>query len=190
MKRTKKTDIYDIAFKLIEPFEKTMLYPYYCPADKLTIGIGEVVRSNEMYGNLLGSDLLINCGHIREGISRIEANRKLKQIYTSHEYKGLYTREHAIADFYEKLKARWLVLAKYLPQGLTDNQCAALMSLEWNIGITNMSKSTLLKRVREHNHELAAKEFLKWNKARIDGVLRPLKGLTIRRIAEKKLYES
>jgi len=68
---------------------------------------------------------------------------------------------------------------------LTDNQFSALVSLAYNIGIGNVQKSTLLKKVNFNpNDPTIRAEFLKWNKA--GGKV--LSGLTRRRMAEAKLY--
>lgn len=68
---------------------------------------------------------------------------------------------------------------------LTDNQFSALVSLSYNIGIGNLQKSTLLRKVNFNpNDPTIRAEFMKWNKA--GGKV--LAGLTRRREAEAKLY--
>jgi lysozyme len=69
---------------------------------------------------------------------------------------------------------------------LTDNEFAALVSLAFNIGRGNLSRSTLLRKLNEHDYEGAAGQFHVWNKA--GG--RVLKGLVRRRAAEAALFES
>ena len=72
---------------------------------------------------------------------------------------------------------------------LNQNQYDALMSFVYNVGIGAFKKSTLYKKARINpNDESIGAEFLKWNKARKNGVLIELAGLTKRRIAESKLY--
>jgi lysozyme len=66
----------------------------------------------------------------------------------------------------------------------TDNQFAAMVALSFNIGISALLRSTVL---REHNaghYQAAAEAFKLWNKA--GG--RELAGLTRRRAAEADLY--
>lgn len=72
----------------------------------------------------------------------------------------------------------------------TDNQFAALVSFAYNVGEGDggLRTSTLLRKHNEGDYEGAAKQFARWNKARVDGVLRPVRGLTRRREAEAKLY--
>lgn len=67
---------------------------------------------------------------------------------------------------------------------LTPNQLGALTSFAFNLGISNLGKSTLLKKLNSGDYHGAAEEFLKWNRA--GGTI--LKGLTERRIAEKELF--
>ena len=69
--------------------------------------------------------------------------------------------------------------------GLTQNQFDALCCLVLNIGAGAFRKSTLLKRLNEHDFDSAAAEFHRWNKA--GG--RVLSGLVRRRKAEAELFE-
>ena len=67
---------------------------------------------------------------------------------------------------------------------ITQNQFDAIVSFTNNCGVGSLQKSTLLKKVNAKDFLGAADEFLKWNKA--NGVV--LKGLTRRRVAERKLF--
>jgi len=69
---------------------------------------------------------------------------------------------------------------------LNDNQFAALVSFSFNLGLGNLQKSTLLKKVNVADFAGAATEFVKWNKA--GGKI--LNGLTARREAERDLFLS
>ena len=72
---------------------------------------------------------------------------------------------------------------------LTQNQFDALVSFVFNLGSGNFRSSTLLKRVRKNPKDTEIRgEFAKWNKARLNGVLTPLPGLTKRRRDEADLY--
>ena len=76
-------------------------------------------------------------------------------------------------------------VVKLVPSHITPNQFGALVSFAYNCGITNLQKSTLLKKViANHNDPSIKAEFLKWNKA--GGKV--LAGLTRRREAESNLY--
>lgn len=68
---------------------------------------------------------------------------------------------------------------------LTDpNKIAALVSWTYNLGVNALKTSTLRKKVQEEKWEEAAKEILKWDKARG----KTIRGLTVRRQAEAKLF--
>lgn len=81
---------------------------------------------------------------------------------------------------------------KYLPSlikvQLNDNQVDALISLVYNIGITNFKKSSLLKLINSGvtDKEKLTASFLLWVKAK--GIT--LAGLVSRRKEEAKLYFS
>ena len=64
---------------------------------------------------------------------------------------------------------------------VTQNEFDACVSLAFNVGTTAFNKSTLVKRINQ-----TPLEFLRWNKFRG----RPLAGLTRRRKAEMKLYNT
>lgn len=69
---------------------------------------------------------------------------------------------------------------------LNDNQFAALVSFCFNLGSSNLAKSTLLRKLNARDYAGAAAEFGRWNKA--GGKV--LAGLTRRRAAEAALFQS
>jgi lysozyme len=68
----------------------------------------------------------------------------------------------------------------------TQPQFDAIVSFAYNVGIGNLTKSTLLKKHKDGDYAGAANEFAKWNKA----AGKVMKGLTRRRAAEAELYAS
>lgn len=68
----------------------------------------------------------------------------------------------------------------------TQPQFDALVSFAYNVGIGNLTKSTLLRLHRAGDYAGAANEFAKWNKA----AGKVMAGLTRRRAAEAALYKS
>lgn len=64
------------------------------------------------------------------------------------------------------------------------NQCAALVSFTYNVGVGNLRKSSVLRNHNAGNHQAAARSFKLWNKA--GGEV--LDGLTVRRDEEAALY--
>lgn len=72
---------------------------------------------------------------------------------------------------------------------LNQNQIDACLSFIYNLGIGAFNKSTMKKKiVVDANDPSIEFEFMKWNKARVDGQLIELKGLTKRRASEATLY--
>ena len=67
---------------------------------------------------------------------------------------------------------------------LNQNQFDALSSFTYNLGETNLSSSTLLKKLNAKDYAGTADQFLRWNKA--GGKV--MNGLTRRREAERILF--
>lgn len=68
------------------------------------------------------------------------------------------------------------------------NELGALVSLAYNIGIAALAKSTALRQHNAGQHQAAARAICLWDKARVNGVLTVLPGLTARRAREMALY--
>lgn len=68
-----------------------------------------------------------------------------------------------------------------------DYQRAAAVSLAYNIGVGAYCRSTVDKRFDLGDVRGACNAFLAWDKARVGGALRPVKGLTLRRQRERAL---
>lgn len=75
---------------------------------------------------------------------------------------------------------------------LTQQQFDALVSFVYNVGAGSLEKSTLLKKLNKRDYDGAAKQFLRWDKARNNktGKMESLAGLTKRRQDEKRMFES
>lgn len=72
---------------------------------------------------------------------------------------------------------------------VNQNQFDALISFIYNLGVGAFRGSTLFRKVQQDaNDPTIRAEFMKWNKARVNGKLVELKGLTRRRDAEANLY--
>jgi lysozyme len=67
----------------------------------------------------------------------------------------------------------------------TPNQFSAMVSLAYNIGVSALAKSTVLRKHKAGDYEGAARAFIMWNKN--DGKV--MRGLTRRRLAESDLYD-
>ena len=71
---------------------------------------------------------------------------------------------------------------------LSQHQYDALVSFVFNLGAGNFRSSTLLKKLNKGLYEEIPAQILRWNKARVDGKLTELRGLTRRRTAEAALW--
>lgn len=172
--------IYDIAIPFIARWEGLKLTPYYCSAWVLTIGYGEVIKADKMYGEQSGRFLISDCSKYRKTRSLKQANDAIKK-----RFGNIITQEQAEADFNTSLKRTyWYNIREFLPQGLTDNQCASLLSFAYNCGVNALRHSTLLKKLNAGDIHGASNEFLRWNRA--GG--RVVRGLTRRRQSERALF--
>lgn len=98
------------------------------------------------------------------------------------------TKEEAEERLVERLREFEGYVNSLVKVVLTQNQFDALVSLVYNIGPENLKSSTLLRKLNLADYKGAADEFLRWNKARVDGKLRPVDGLTNRRTKERNLF--
>ena len=122
-----------------------------------------------------------SAGHwtIGFGNTFYEDGKKVKQgdVITQQRADELF--DYILEDFINQIKP----LIKSL---LSDNNFSAIVSFAFNVGINNLRKSTLLRKVNANPKDPSiSAEFKKW--VRANGEV--LKGLVRRREAEAKLYE-
>ena len=98
------------------------------------------------------------------------------------------TKAEAEALLREDLRTYEAEVKRLVNVPLTQYQFDALVSFVFNLGAANFASSTLLKRLNTGNYEAVPAQFMRWNKARVNGKLQPLKGLTRRRSAEAALF--
>jgi len=97
------------------------------------------------------------------------------------------------ADQAEKLLIADLVkydadIARYVKVKLNQSQYDALVSFVYNLGARALATSTLLKKLNAGEFDAVPREFLKWDKARVNGMYKALPGLTKRRKSEAALF--
>ncbi len=75
---------------------------------------------------------------------------------------------------------------------LNQNQQDSVLSLIYNIGVANFSKSSLLKQINSDlsAHDTIRKDFMMWNKGHVKGKLVVIHALTERREKEANLFLS
>jgi lysozyme len=79
-------------------------------------------------------------------------------------------------------------LHKVIKVDLSDRQLSALASISFNVGIDSIKSSTLVAKINAKDYPGAADEFLRWDKANLQGTLVQMPGLTRRRVAERQLF--
>jgi lysozyme len=95
------------------------------------------------------------------------------------------TRDRAEKLLLHVVEAFAVQVDRLVTSKLNANQRAALVSFAYNVGIGNLQRSTLLRKVNANPNDLTIRiEFMKWTKAR--GVV--LRGLVVRRQDEANLY--
>lgn len=98
------------------------------------------------------------------------------------------TREQADRWLCDDLIVRTKAVRAMCTREPSANELGAFVSLAYNIGVEALRKSTALRCHNEGRHEAAARAICLWDKARVNGVLTTLPGLTARRAKEQALY--
>lgn len=89
-------------------------------------------------------------------------------------------------DFAAKVN---LIFANEIEKGrLSQNQFDALVCLAYNIGTNALQGSSVTRLIKQNRMTAAADAFLLWNKGKVNGVRKVIKGLVNRREAERALF--
>lgn len=99
-----------------------------------------------------------------------------------------WTQAEADQRLCSSLTTRALQVAAACTQHPSPHQLGAMVSLQYNIGAAAFAGSTVLRAHNRGDWQAAARAFTLWDKARVNGVLTALPGLTARRAAEAALY--
>lgn len=98
------------------------------------------------------------------------------------------TQEQAVERLRRDLATAEQAVWSAVDVDLTDNQFGALVLFVFNVGAGAFRASTLLKKLNAGDYAAVPGELAKWNKARVNGVLTPVSGLSNRRAAEAGLW--
>lgn len=94
------------------------------------------------------------------------------------------TREQAAQLLDDDLNLIERAVQRLVRVPLNDNQFAALVSFAYNVGITNLERSTMLQLLNRGWYEQVPAQLMRWNK--VNGEV--LGGLSRRRAAEARLW--
>lgn len=99
-----------------------------------------------------------------------------------------WTKQQADIDLCATLAERCDQVRAVCTDEPSPYELGAMVSLQYNIGKAAFEKSSVLKAHNRDDPQAASRAFGLWNKARVNGVLQELRGLTARRAAEAALY--
>jgi lysozyme len=100
----------------------------------------------------------------------------------------IWTQEYADQRFCDSLTDYTEKVRELLTRDASLSQLGAMVSMAYNVGVAAFARSTVLKAHNAGDFDAASRAFGLWNKARVNGKLQELAGLTRRRAAESALY--
>ena len=165
--KSKQSEALVLAESLAKPFESCKLSAYWDVAGYPTNG----------WGNLLSRVRLQDVMQ-QNGWTRKQADIWLHETWPD------ITQEEADHKLEINLNKAFSSVTRLVKIALYPEQVAALIDFVFNLGAGNLQISTLLRLVNRNELLLASEQFVRWNKA--GGIVQ--KGLTRRRLAEKKLF--
>lgn len=159
--------------ELMHRFEGYRDKPYQCSAAMWTIGWGHVIYQDQIkfpmiakegYAGMIRKDYPLKPEH-----NRTWSKDELVKIFKA----DLVSFERGVLRLAPNLAGR---------QGAFD----ACVAFSFNVGLGNFQRSTIRMKIGREEWDAAAEAFMSWTKA--GG--KELRGLVLRRTAERKLFES
>ena len=102
----------------------------------------------------------------------------------------VWTRAESEERLMEDIREHEHIVKQHVTVPLTQGQYDALVSFVYNLGGGNFRSSTLIKKLNQGLYDEVPEQLMRWNKARVDGKLTALKGLTRRRSAEAAIFSA
>lgn len=146
--------------------KKIGLQPKLCPAGIWTAGYGRALTDPITHKFLKGE----------------EAKARALELYPT------ITIEEAEQMLIEDVERFAVHVKDAVKVNVQPERFGAMVSFCYNVGVGNFRSSTLLRMVNAYKFEEAANEFLKWDKATVNGVKKQMMGLTCRRQSERLLF--
>jgi lysozyme len=158
---------------LIKYYEGVRNKPYLCAANIWTIGVGSVLYQEQIRLPMVRKEGY--AGLIR---NEFPLKQEHNRVWSKEEIDSLF--RHDLTSFERGV----LRLAPNLAgrQGSFD----ACVAFSFNVGLGNFQRSTIRMKIGREDWDGAAEAFMSWTKA--GG--KELRGLVLRRTAERKLFES
>lgn len=100
----------------------------------------------------------------------------------------IVTEEQGMAMFAAELEKKEAAVLRLVTVPLNQNEFDALVSFTYNCGEGALASSSILKRLNRGDRSGAAKAFAAWNKAKVNGKMKVLRGLVQRRASEANLF--
>lgn len=95
-----------------------------------------------------------------------------------------YTKADCDALLFKNTERHGRAVLRCTKVPLNQNQYDAFTRFTFNVGPSAFCNSTLVKKLNAGDYDGACRQLLRWDRARVNGVLRPVKGLTTRRQSE------
>ena len=103
---------------------------------------------------------------------------------------GNYTRAEAVRLLQQDVRRYEDAVNRLITVQLNQNQFDALVSFTFNLGYGALEGSTLRRKLNAGLHGEVCEQLRRWNKAKLNGVMVELAGLTRRREAECTLWST
>ena len=159
--------------ELMHKFEGYRDKPYQCSASMWTIGWGHVIYQDQIKYPLIAKD-----GYT----GTLRKNYPLRP-----EHNRVWSKDELVKIFKDDLVSFERGVLRLAPN-LAGHQGAfdACVAFSFNVGLGNFQRSTIRMKIGREEWREASEAFMSWTKA--GG--KELRGLVLRRTAERKLFDS